>query len=261
MYSIFFHLSSLALIEILFYFLYVGPMETQIFKNALKEATQTPPNLFNPINIQNPINTTEFIQIEESLEANLTNSYKQKMYSMEQERLKNNDELFTQALEAWSVILTISIVFAALEMSFRYYLFTRNLTKIIKKDPSITNIPHLSRNPHSPSSPHHISIELAPYEQHVNIEQTFEQQIITATTPTSNFFDWHKIRKMAALSSAHAITLAGLIIGFEYWFFNHIILRYRIVSKDEIIYMMLEEIQPLLSTYIHVSQNDPSESL
>ena len=101
MYSIFFHLSSLALIEILFYFLYVGPMETQIFKNALKEAIQTPPNLFNPINIQNPINTTEFIQIEESLEANLTNSYKQKMNSMEQERLKNNDELFTQALEAW----------------------------------------------------------------------------------------------------------------------------------------------------------------
>ena len=37
MYSILFHVSGIAIVEICFYFYYIGPMETVIFENKVKK--------------------------------------------------------------------------------------------------------------------------------------------------------------------------------------------------------------------------------
>ena len=39
MYIVFFHLSGIALLEILFYFLYVGNMETDLFSDTINKIT------------------------------------------------------------------------------------------------------------------------------------------------------------------------------------------------------------------------------
>ena len=57
MYVIFFHVSGLALLEILFYFLYIGPMETKVFKNTIKKSIHESKELYN-ININEWINIT-----------------------------------------------------------------------------------------------------------------------------------------------------------------------------------------------------------
>ena len=41
MYEILFHILGLALLEIIFYFYYVGPMETQVFENSINNALRS----------------------------------------------------------------------------------------------------------------------------------------------------------------------------------------------------------------------------
>ena len=40
----------------------------------------------------------------------------------------------------------------------------------------------------------------------------------------------------------HTILYAGLMIAFEYWFFNAIIMKYKVISNEEIEYLFAEKI-------------------
>ena len=42
MYSMLFHISGIAILEIIFFFYYIGPMETFIFKNKVKQLSDEP---------------------------------------------------------------------------------------------------------------------------------------------------------------------------------------------------------------------------
>ena len=49
-------------------------------------------------------------------------------------------------------------------------------------------------------------------------------------------------RKKIYISLCNNILLACLILSFEYWFFNYIILKYKIISTPEIHYLFVESI-------------------
>lgn len=44
MYTILFHLAGIAILEISFYFYYVGPMETKMFENTVRQLVNEPIN-------------------------------------------------------------------------------------------------------------------------------------------------------------------------------------------------------------------------
>ena len=50
MYAVFFHVSAIALLEIIFYFYYVGPMETRVFTKSLSNVIDenTKNNIIQP---------------------------------------------------------------------------------------------------------------------------------------------------------------------------------------------------------------------
>ena len=63
MYIILIHVTGIALLEILFYFNYIGPIESQLLKNSMKHITIHQLNGFSlHYNITKEINHTEFVE-------------------------------------------------------------------------------------------------------------------------------------------------------------------------------------------------------
>ena len=245
MYSIFFHITGLSLIEIFFYFYYIGPMETIIFKNAISDAFKNSlQNELNddangPIYIVTPFNSSQLILIENEEEAKYSNEFEQIVNDAEEKRKKNNTKLFYVALFSWSMILTISMVYFMIEMSIRYYFY--------KKKNKLHNIS-------SNNSLEMITIPLDNETMSCINDNNKEEQI------EEKFIKWDVIKKNIKYNTVHYSILVLLIVVFEYWFFNNIILKYDIVSMEELEYMLYKKTTPIIYNYInnHVEYSDNS---
>jgi hypothetical protein len=75
MFKILFHICGIAIIEVLFYFFYIGPMESNIFKDAFSASLNNMDDLYNKnsIHIISPYNNTEIIILKNNAESNVTN--------------------------------------------------------------------------------------------------------------------------------------------------------------------------------------------
>ena len=199
MYVIFIHITGLALIEILFYFLYIGNMETQMFIKNIK-------HLLNNENINinyNMYNST----LLENQNYTFIKYYQTRANNGEQERIKNNSKLFTDALLGFIIILIITFVVILFE-----FMFKRNKIKKIGSLESVNNV----------------CLEMMEYNSTRSNEVQIEHEIQEP----------NKYKKFVI----HAILYAGLMIAFEYWFFNAIIMKYKVISNEEIEYLFAEKI-------------------
>ena len=50
----------------------------------------------------------------------------------------------------------------------------------------------------------------------------------------------NEIKRKIIYTSIHSILLAGLILGFEFWFFNQIFMNYQVMSKEELEYLFID---------------------
>ena len=199
MYVIFIHITGLALIEILFYFFYIGNMETQMFIKNIKHLLKN-----ENLNINyNMYNTTML----ESQNYTFINYYQARANNGEQERIKNNNKLFTEALLGFIIILTITFVVVLVE----FMLQKKNIKKI-----------------RSLESVNNICLEMVEY----NSTNSHEIQRIDENPEPNKYIKF----------VIHTILYAGLMIAFEYWFFNAIIMKYKVISNEEIEYLFAEKI-------------------
>ena len=65
MYIIFFHLTGIALLEIVFYFTYVGHMETDLFGNTISNLLKSEENKIEYFKMKNPYNESEYIILQD----------------------------------------------------------------------------------------------------------------------------------------------------------------------------------------------------
>ena len=121
MFLIFIHLSGLALLEILFYFLYVGPMETKTFKETINKSIR-PEDELPFFYIQNSYNNEQLIEIEN----NITQAYLQDVNNGERNRENFNNNLFIFAMKGWSVIISTTMVVIICEFFYKYFKRNRN---------------------------------------------------------------------------------------------------------------------------------------
>ena len=118
MYLMFFHLLGLALLEIIFYFYYIGPFEHNVFVKSFgrsinglihkKDSTYPDSNIFN--NITNYFNDSEFF-----------NSIKQDADNSEKRRIDHNQELFNLTLKYWFICLGLAILITVI-----YYILKKS---------------------------------------------------------------------------------------------------------------------------------------
>jgi len=133
MYSIFAHISGIAILEICFFFFYVGPMETRMFEKTVTQLTNEPIIDFNLAMIEYPdykVDLQKFIYIafnagnlqmtsitDTSVDDFSENSQKELLYEMEELRDKGiarrdekNNELFISTVEYWSILCAFTLI-------------------------------------------------------------------------------------------------------------------------------------------------------
>ena len=223
MYIIFFHLTGIALLEIVFYFTYVGHMETDLFGNTITNLLKSEENKIEYFKMKNPYNESEFIILQDLIENNsseIIDYYKEKSEESEKERNQHNDELFKNAMLVWVIIFFVTMLIFALEI---YYIYFRKGN--LKKNDSVSNM----------------TLEMV---EQTNLGYNYsdrsfnsnESEIVNEEKYCSN-----EIKKKIISNILHCVLLASLILGFEFWFFNYIIMDYQIISKEELEYMFLSK--------------------
>ena len=64
---------------------------------------------------------------------------------------------------------------------------------------------------------------------------------------SQEFFNFKNIKKKCLSKIGHYLALGILILGFEYLFFTYIVLNYKVISSDEMIYLISQLLNPILN--------------
>lgn len=255
MYSLFFHLSGLALIEIIFYFNYIGPMETYVFKNAIKHAasydtTDDEENNVPVIHVVNPFNLSQTFEFDTNIDTDYALHLQNSAEQATHERNQYNKELYDLSLVYWAYLASFSIIVFCSEFSFRYVIFIRG-----------TRIAHDTSDERDDTSTEMTNIEHEPLRNRNrldSLDETNNLNNIDIIPIDSNVYDevhepfinWYHVRKIVLEATAYNSALAALIVTFEYLFFTHIILKYKIISLDEITYVLYQILNSLIYHFI-----------
>ena len=220
MYSIFFHLLWLSLLEIIFYFEYIGPLETNTYKKTIKRLINDKNDLIVFDNYT--FNTSKIIHIDNS---NFNAEQAQET------REKYNNELYIESIHYWLILFGIIMSFSGIILYYKYRQYLER-----KKEMDINN-----------REIEFITVRNRTFTQDTD-ELSDNNDIYYKKEET--FIDYYKLKKQFIKKSIFYLGLGLLIIGFEYLFFNYIVMKYKVLSDDEILYQVYKMIQPLIDNMI-----------
>ena len=198
------HVAGIALLEIIFYFSYIGPMETKIFKDTFGSSlgnslsTQDPNS---PFHFSNNI-TTILQQYKENRSDDYENQLKKESDNSEKERDKDNSNLFAEIM-GYLMLTFLIIIF--IHIFKRIYIYYNSPPEGFTRELSIHDIEENYPNDNNNLIPR----------------------------PNQESKCWKYF-----LNFIYYFTLAGLILLFEYIFFQYIVLKYHIISSKEIEYIV-----------------------
>lgn len=247
-YKVLFHTSGIALLEILFYFYYIGDMESTIFKEAMEGALDSihkRSKLLPQFHVlSNNSGILEDLVMEES---DYVHEFKGDMKKAEKQRVKENEKLFQLSLYYWYYLFGLSIMAYLSEIGIKY-LIARN------KRIDVEN-----------SSDHHLEMIDLNYVPNRDIENLRLRKSVSSFDSTNNDVEFQKMqdnsstsewmcckftqkdRQRFLISSLHYVLLCGSIILFEYLFFNHIIINYKIMTFEEMEYIFMKQLHDSLN--------------
>ncbi len=236
MYNIFFHILCLSLLEIIFYFEYIGPLESVIFKKTLTKIinneydsiienmnnniTYNISDIHNKYNISNDF-TNEQINLDEQYNNSLTSQNTRDEY---------NHELYITTIQYWLYYLGIFSCIYLIIILYKYRQFIKNQEIInINSDNNGVECTPLKVRSSSICSDDAQNI-------YMNINDTF--------------IDYNKIKKTYKKKILDYLCTGLLILLFEYLFFTYIVMKYKILSDDEIIYQIYKLINPIINKFM-----------
>lgn len=238
MYSILFHISGIAIIEISFYFLYIGPIESNIFKHKIRQLLDGPEQtihhiLDEPIFAQKPTQMIFRKIIQEYLysdygKESLQNYLHNESVEGERDRIYKNNRLFIQALSYWAYFTAFSICTYGIYYKYDQY-------KKRQKKNGITIID---------SSDEHI------YDNASEIE-LMEMQLYRKGSIDDDNLDTHKPKNICCDKSKlykvlFYIIFGGCLLTFQLFFFECIVSKYEPLSNGELVYIIYDVFQPSL---------------
>ena len=220
MYSIFFHLLWLSLLEIIFYFEYIGPLETNTYKKTIKRLINDKNDLIVFDNYT--FNTSKIIHIDNS-DFNADQA--------QEDRENYNNELYIKSIHYWLILFGIIMSFSSIILYYKYRQYLER-----KKEMDINN-----------REIEFITVRNRTFTQDTD-ELSDNNDIYYKKD--EKFIDYYKLKKQFIKKGIFYIGLGLLIIGFEYLFFNYIVMKYKVLSDDEILYQIYKMIQPLIDNMI-----------
>tara|TARA_Y100000816_G_C26094374_1_gene578827 strand:- start:1730 stop:2410 length:681 start_codon:yes stop_codon:yes gene_type:complete len=221
MYEIFIHVSSITILEICFFFFYIGPLETDIFYNYIKRLLNTPLNTLQESLNQWGMTRQQFIEGIISIDDNTDVEHQLYLASQEgkHERIKGNNKLFSSTLEFWSILVFLSIFVFGIEFLYKRI---RNKSK---------------RHQHQILSDEFVvnedNVELQNYRKNSTDEVDLEAEL-------QQIEKTKRIKTLLKIAFEYSI-YGGCIIGFQYLFFNYVVFEYKPLSTEEMEYYIYME--------------------
>ena len=196
------HICGIAILEIIFYFTYIGPMETQLFKETFK-------NSLNSLYKDNTQSNTHYLNTTILLDyydqnSDLDQQLKSNADKYEKERIKYNNNLFYEMSIYWVILFSITVV-----IYFITYYFKNKYVKENNKEMQQIAIHDIEDNVN---------------EENVNL-------ILKEENSKTNY----------CYKLLYYITFGGLILLFEYIFFQYIVTQYHVISQGEIKYIIFSQ--------------------
>ena len=250
MYEILFHILGLALLEIIFYFEYVGPMETKVFQdsinNAIKSITDKPSNE-DKEKIKMYLHNDPLINI---LFGNITeyqNSVDSDYKKSINKREDYNNDLYKMCIKYWTISFLI-IITLILIFYFINYLLKINKLGCYKE--KIEETSSQQENEIEMTTIHDDTLNVINYE---NLNSPTRRRLVRMRIDSSSNEDITNIsnenseKKNSRLYKIfkyiiYYIFSFGGILAFEYVFFNNVVLKYKITSNIEIEYLIIKQL-------------------
>lgn len=206
MYSILLHVSGIAILEICFYFYYIGPMETVIFTHKVLDIVDTKNrDLMLPETLIIPFNQTAYEYFKDESNAAF------------EERIEKNGALFRKALSYWSILITTGLLFYGISMAFKLYKKRIEMTNVMDRD-----------------SDEDLELIQLPLYRKGSIDS---QEIEIEETPWFS----NKCKKYTN-KTIYYIVCGGCILGFQYAFFQYVVFHYDPLSTAEVEFIMYDEL-------------------
>lgn len=207
MYSILFHVSGIAIVEICFYFYYIGPMETVIFENKVKKMINEP---FNTI----PLLPSDYNYLERYFSVNnQTDILIEDRNEAVKKRKKQNNNLFVEIILYWTLLCTIDCLSFLAHYIYKRYGNTRFT------DTSV----------HS--------------EQGIELENIPLYRISTQSNESLEITICTEERKKVSKKVLYYFFFGCSILGFQYFFFQNIVLKYDPLSTEEVKYILYTNVE------------------
>lgn len=236
MYIILVHVTGIALLEILFYFYYIGPIESELLKNSMKHITVKQIDDYSLHYNITEVNKTEFVE-----------NLKKENNKAKKDRENDNNDLYFKAIEYWCMLLGFTIIVTIVQFYIRY-LKNKN-KKVIKVDSSqgLELMPIRARLNSMESDDLTIidNEEINIIHTNVDIEQQTSDSIVPIFDINNNEYIILKKKltcRRALKKIVYYMLFIGLLLAFEYCFFQYIVLKYDPLSDNEIQYIIFEEL-------------------
>jgi hypothetical protein len=247
MYNIFFHIAGIAFIEIIFYFYYIGPIETNVFQDSVKRIISPlvdAENNLTPIVIESPYNTSQIIIIENNEENDITQMIKYKMDIANKERDQYNHELFIWAIKWWIALFIFCISLLILEErnTIKKYCKRERIEESISiSDMDVEMIQRVSLQPTNDDNMNN--------NDNFFIDDDNPQPDKIQKNTGDNDSEFYVKLKQNILQ--YVIISVG-ITGFEYLFFHYVIMKYHVISSEELEYLLYKMTLPMVHKYIQL---------
>ncbi len=281
MYNILFHVSGIAILEICFYFYYIGPMETKIFEKvvnklaiemvavvdknigsmelAVRENINTLMPTSPPFSLDNniiniPLSSSsiplsprmlqdksvyDLATTNENIVQNIfpglmtsnsnntaaNDAYMKNLRDDAQvKRYEKNEQLFITIIEYWSVLAGITLFIYLIEHKYKRYIQEKEEKSIVpvtseEEDIEMQNVVRYRKGSDTEEN-------LSNYNEH-------------------NVYCSQKCKKRLGYIM-HYILFGCCIIGFQYLFFENVVLKYDPLSIQEVKYLLYLKFRPLL---------------
>ena len=215
MYSILFHLSGITILEICFFFYYIGPKETEIFQHHVKLLMKDPliSIPYDPINLA----------IINNLQQNSDNS--------KLRRETENYHLFIKTIDCWIIFVIFSLCVFFIQYKCEEY-------QKLQKNRGLTIVDN-TNNGQSTELIHLQTKYDEPYRKGSIDESDDETNIMLETIPIENNKNHYYRNKIL-----HYVTFGSFVILFQYMFFQHVVYYYNPLTINEIKYLIYQDLQP-----------------
>ena len=204
--SILLHVSGIAILEIRFYFYYIGPMETVIFTHKVLDIVDTQKyDLILPEPLYIPYNQTAYHYFQDEKNEAL------------QKRNDKNNALFREALSYWSILMVSGLVSYSVFVLYKSYKKRSDLTNVMDRD-----------------SDEDLELIQLPLYRKGSIDS---QDMETQEAPRCS----NKCKKYTN-KVIYYILCGGCILAFQYVFFQYIVFHYDPLTTEEVEFIIYDSL-------------------